>query len=239
MPWLQFPLPSPPPPISPLNLLLPEIHIPYLPQKREGLPGAPTKLGITNYIKIRPIFSDQGWMKQHSRRERVPKAGKRVSDNPHSPCQESHKNTKLHSHICRGLRPAPNRLPDLSESTWIQVSWFCGSCSWGVLDISGSLSPFFPVLCRPPQAQLGEGVGIGPFSCWMKFLINSARLWSQNSLQAGQEVCWRFCVWGGVPTPWGLAWYRVQKMAGSGSLSPFLGIFARVTLVDSIVFPLH
>lgn len=58
--------PSPPPGSMPFTS----------PQKRVGLSGTSSKYGITNYNRTRHIFSGQGWMRQPSRRKRVPETGK-------------------------------------------------------------------------------------------------------------------------------------------------------------------
>ena len=56
------------------------------PQKRAALPGTSTKYSITSYNKTRHIFSRQSWVRQPSRRKRVPEAGKRVRDSTCSYC---------------------------------------------------------------------------------------------------------------------------------------------------------
>ena len=51
-------------------------------QKRVDLPGISTEQSTTRCNKTRHTPSYQGWTRQLSRRERVPRAGKRVRDSP-------------------------------------------------------------------------------------------------------------------------------------------------------------
>lgn len=76
---LWFPLPPlvspPPPPLDPPLFTSP--------QKRAGLSRTPIKYGLTSYNnKTRPVFPHQGWTRQPSRRNRVPKAGRRIRESP-------------------------------------------------------------------------------------------------------------------------------------------------------------
>jgi hypothetical protein len=66
---------------QPFLFLLPQIHSSFVSlQKEAGLLGISTKHGITNYGKPRHIPSYQGWIRQPTRRKRIPKAGKRIRD---------------------------------------------------------------------------------------------------------------------------------------------------------------
>lgn len=51
-------------------------------QVRAGLRGPSTKYGITSHCKTRHRGSHWGWMRQLSKRKRVPKTGRRVRDCP-------------------------------------------------------------------------------------------------------------------------------------------------------------
>jgi hypothetical protein len=73
-------LPSPPTSTS----LLPHIHCSSVSlQKRAGLPGISTEHGIPRCNKTRHKLSHEGW-RQPCRRKRVPGAGTRVRDTPHT-----------------------------------------------------------------------------------------------------------------------------------------------------------
>jgi hypothetical protein len=114
---------------------------------------------ITSYNKTKHKPSYQGWTGQPSRRRRVPRAVKRVKDNP-SPwfpllgLPRERQATQPWC-MCRGHKSDPCRLCDcplsLCEPLWALLSWFCRSSSCGVLEPSGSYSPSVPSFTEFPR----------------------------------------------------------------------------------------
>ena len=108
------------------------------------------KYDISSCNKNRHFPSCEGWMRQPSRRKRIPKAGKRVRDNGHSHCQESHKKTKLRNcNICRRPRSG------VSLST--QEPWLVDSVSFLVVSLT-TLAPTESFLLRRIPQHLAVGL---------------------------------------------------------------------------------
>ena len=105
----------------PLLLLSCLSHLPFPPdsllfvslQTRVGILKLSIEHELTTYNKTGHITSHQGWTRRPSRRKKVPQAGKRVRDKPHSHHSEPHKSIKIiSSNICRVPSSDPYRVPN-------------------------------------------------------------------------------------------------------------------------------
>lgn len=70
------------PPLFPRSLSTPSPPL----RKEQTSQGQSTKHSLTSYNKTRYMPSHQGWMRQPSRMNRVPPAGRRARDSPHFHC---------------------------------------------------------------------------------------------------------------------------------------------------------
>lgn len=152
----SFPPSTPPIPLCTLLLSPRSIPLPFPSEKRWGLPRIPTKRGVTRCNKAKPPY--QGWMMQPSKK----RAGKRVRDAPLLGVPQ--KNPKLKDIHAEDVAHTHAGLVIVSpgEVLWALLSWFCGLCSPGVLDPSGS-----PLLQVSPNSTsyLAVGFWSAPISC--------------------------------------------------------------------------
>lgn len=122
---------------------------------RAGFPEISAEHGITCYNKTGHKPSCQGWMRQLSRRKRVPSTSKRVRDISTPTTQQENQATPPKC-ICRGPSSDPYRVYACPfshcELQWTLLSWFCRLCSPGVLEPPGSsYNPFICIFWGIPQ----------------------------------------------------------------------------------------
>lgn len=104
--------------------------------------------GITRFSKTRPKSSSRGWLRQPSRRTRVPRAGKRVTDTL-SPIVPQTLQAKQPQRICTGPSSDPCGLHDchfsLYEPVWALLRSFVGCCLVSLTPLKVAILPV-PIL---------------------------------------------------------------------------------------------
>lgn len=158
----------------------------------------------------------------------------------------------------------PTRIPNYSATTYTgdqcetpagflitkspqeALSADCVGCGLVVCMPFGSSYPSFPFSIELSELCVKFHLGtlhflllVASWSLSFPFADDSAMLKSQNTLQTGQTLVWRFLWLGWCPnsSTWGLPSYRRWQV--QALCPPSLRVFAGITCVDSMIYPLH
>lgn len=125
---------------SPLS----QIHCSFISlQIRTSLPMISTKHSIKRCSETKYKPSYQGWTRQPSRKKRVLRPGQKSQRHPPLPLLGLAQKPKAvqSQHACRGPSTSMHDPRLLLQSLWALIPWFCGPCSPGIPNPSGSYNP--------------------------------------------------------------------------------------------------